>query len=963
MEPLTSTPTLFSINGFGFRMVGKRDRDEATNSYVATHFISALYIPLIALGAYRIAETAEGDYFIGKETLSGLAKFWNLLICASIISVVGAVSLQGYLGGDAYQAKKAMEQADNAMAENRIGEAAFLYKKVFTGHTKYKTRAGESLQRLNDARAFLAATPYEALKAVKIFVSLHKSMSGVFENAWELFEVYFDKDPVNAKTLLNIISSIAPDKAVVEEKRYLLLEKLVEMEPDVPGHAIALSMILEAKGDYDRCEALLSPHASKLGKTEGARILGRIYASQNKIQASHDLLLPYTRGKLALFHKAEKAYDKALDDEWKKTLQILNDGKGPQSFYDGYDKADESEQNAMVQQYHAERIAESPRIDHARQAYRNAAKIVPVALDMGIIMLRRAREMPDAAERKKELEAAKNMFLAVKGAAGESDEYRLYLGQVHYWLGESEKGKTLFEELLEAKNRDADTLRSVASTLRNVGEISESKKLLLEAYEKAETEEDKKRIAQFLSVLASSTKEKIDWLEKSDAESSYVKAELSNLRAREAARLNKRKDAIRLYQEAIDTFNQLPETAAMLNNVALVYFNKHGVTGDKKDFEEGLKRLEKALDLSPDDSILLQNVIGPLIASACGDVIGDKIDLGLIQSTGSLALLGFLHNGETRKNEYASELANHPGITKALSYLEKGVLLAPKSPESYQQAYSIHSFTADREGLARVAGWLDNASLDHEEQMGSEAEYISGENDAFFKETYQKKSDRLKKNLSRVHPKKKKTTYSVVVSEMIDSTIALSILGAGIDYGAALKMAEKNYRRSPSSSTRDDLTNVLARKIIIDVSKKDSGLKRLETSYTRSLGSEYLIGIALDSPATAPAITRNKDFKRYVVLIKEKLEKRPDRTRALDWSVLRHVSPELAKKASDNIVNNDLYDLKQSIQMKLTPYRPSTVYAGYLDKLFNGKEVEGVEFLRKKIEEGIDVPLPANARG
>ena len=78
----------------------------------------------------------------------------------------------------------------------------------------------------------------------------------------------------------------------------------------------------------------------------------------------------------------------------------------------------------------------------------------------------------DPAARKAELEAAEKTFLAIRGMAGDTDEYRLFLGQVYYWLGRLEEGRALFEELLAANERSYGTLMAVSSTLREVGEDS-----------------------------------------------------------------------------------------------------------------------------------------------------------------------------------------------------------------------------------------------------------------------------------------------------------------------------------------------------------------------------------------------------------------------------------------------------------------------------------------------------------
>jgi hypothetical protein len=54
MRPITSAPSLSTVNGIGMQLIGRRDFDEETKSYVATHALCILFIPLIPIGAYRV---------------------------------------------------------------------------------------------------------------------------------------------------------------------------------------------------------------------------------------------------------------------------------------------------------------------------------------------------------------------------------------------------------------------------------------------------------------------------------------------------------------------------------------------------------------------------------------------------------------------------------------------------------------------------------------------------------------------------------------------------------------------------------------------------------------------------------------------------------------------------------------------------------------------------------------------
>ena len=77
MTPVTTPPSLHMFNGIGTTAYGQRDYDSETGTYVKTVCFAILYIPIFATGAYRVADAAQGWYFLGKVPLSAAAKAWN----------------------------------------------------------------------------------------------------------------------------------------------------------------------------------------------------------------------------------------------------------------------------------------------------------------------------------------------------------------------------------------------------------------------------------------------------------------------------------------------------------------------------------------------------------------------------------------------------------------------------------------------------------------------------------------------------------------------------------------------------------------------------------------------------------------------------------------------------------------------------------------------------------------------
>lgn len=87
LAPIDSAPSLRTINGFGFAAYGNTDYDQDSESYMATYYFVALFLPLFPICRYRVISTGNGFRFLGKAPLRTFDK-WHLAI-----SIVGILLL------------------------------------------------------------------------------------------------------------------------------------------------------------------------------------------------------------------------------------------------------------------------------------------------------------------------------------------------------------------------------------------------------------------------------------------------------------------------------------------------------------------------------------------------------------------------------------------------------------------------------------------------------------------------------------------------------------------------------------------------------------------------------------------------------------------------------------------------------------------------------------------------------
>ena len=94
--PISSAPSLRTVNGFGFALYGSSDYDEATRSYSTTHYFVGFFVPIFPVSRYRVINTGPSGYrFLGKIPFRRLDR-WHLGISltaiAALIIIIAASS-------------------------------------------------------------------------------------------------------------------------------------------------------------------------------------------------------------------------------------------------------------------------------------------------------------------------------------------------------------------------------------------------------------------------------------------------------------------------------------------------------------------------------------------------------------------------------------------------------------------------------------------------------------------------------------------------------------------------------------------------------------------------------------------------------------------------------------------------------------------------------------------------------
>lgn len=122
-----ATPSLWTYNGIGVGFSGSRDR-WSDGSYCTTHCFKIFYIPIIPLGAYRVADGDESNqyYIIAREQLSSFARIWRWALAGLVVLGIAGYAISSHLNDPTRLANKrwdeSMERVAHAKPEDALRE-------------------------------------------------------------------------------------------------------------------------------------------------------------------------------------------------------------------------------------------------------------------------------------------------------------------------------------------------------------------------------------------------------------------------------------------------------------------------------------------------------------------------------------------------------------------------------------------------------------------------------------------------------------------------------------------------------------------------------------------------------------------------------------------------------------------------------------------------------------------------
>jgi hypothetical protein len=964
LRAISRPPPRTAIKGTGLALYGRRDVDTETGSCVKTLCLGLFSVPLFALGAYRVAETEGAIRFIGKDRLSAFARGCNAGVLVVLLVLGGALAQHLYRSSSERLAQEAFRQAENAMRLGDLAGAAGFYLQAAEKGPQ-AAEAGPYLKRALEL-CLAHPEPDQVEAGLKLIANLPIQLNvptplltNLLERGAGAVQRFSTNNPDAALRILHQLQALGGPAGAAALKPFEIevLTPMVGAHPEDTNRVIELALAYEEAGRLGECVPLLTPYQDRLGSAEGARLLGRALIAERKYDQAISLLNAYVQPRLAGLAAAVGNFTNAIEAGYRRAYHDFNAGHADPAFLKAYRRADKPLQTAMYDQFVERFTREDATMQRILAEARSGIRTVQAGLDLGTAQLYRAQTLSDPAARKAELAAAKSDFLAVRAQAGDSDAFRLSLGQIEYWLGKPREGQELFDALLAAHQRAPAALLLLAPTLRDLGEENQARALAEEAYRTSRTDREKFAAAWLRVHLRQDLEEELLWLERCDPKEPEVSVELNTARGNAALRDGDRDRAAQFLRQAIAGYETLPRTAASLNNWGLACLNLYHATGDLEIYNRALALLEDSITLSAAQSVQLLNIAYLQATRAYMDLIGQAIRFEVLQAEPDAAMLLCLCADDAERSRFLEQLRQDEFLKKALANIDQALQIAPKSPLLYSLGLRLRGAFRDLAGLQKLQQQLQAASPDLAETLRSSREAYDAAKD-------KERLDRVQTEIRRYEallqtPAVKAHAPTLEFAEINLNTLRQSagLKGAAMDSAAIQTDALGLYQRHPTGGSLAVAASACFFRAHDELKQQNADYARLAEMTRRALSPRELITLLLEQEnALAPLIRQNTNVVKALDLVKENGRRFPSTRGVEEWALFRTLDPAETTLVRQQLEADKAGRLADEMQFQLNPLSASAVLRQYWTARMTGNPAGASPIYQQALRDG--VPLP-----
>jgi hypothetical protein len=982
LRPIKRAPALFSLNGFGVILYGKRD-PAPNGSHVATTYLTALFVPVFPLSSYRVIPEDGGRYlFLGKVPLSRPQQFFRGALVALALASLGGLGVQSYLESPTRLADIALEQARDLDRTGQADQAFAAYDQLLRDFASRidgvsLQPAAEAWVRLRVAEVhepFTAAQVDEAERLVRRFEqlpldarrgaaagllagrlrdwagqlprdaiadleagarlldlaveacprdqrqaltgerdALRLQIAGKLAQDWPLLALeHYGRlggSPAGLEGSAAVLATFESESLVAEARdeanawirrveadpkhqplvarlkekleradqvlngqgRKELLEstdrKLLEAElKQWPGDqeiATALAQLLRAEGDLAGAKALLDAFGGPGRLVPRAlSLLASLELEAGQVVEAEVLLERLLAHKMPKFQAAQRTYETKVKEKQEQLIKQAEAGHLPADLNSRLNELPEEGAREAFFEWMSQKLTADQELTRLRQQYERHEEVVPAALSLGTIKLRRS-STAEGEERQKLLADAERTFLSIRQQAEGSPTFHLGLGQVFHRLGKGEEGDQELGALLSGS--DYGLHLAVSEAYRELGLLARA----MEIAEKVVAEGDAKlrsAAALSLAIIAPTLEEKEKWLAKADQADPQVRVTLAETRGHRFLGQGKLADADREYSKALEVYERdAAHNSASANNAALVLLGRFDCTRNPAHLERATKLMEAALRMKPDNSIIVGNLASMLQRLGHLATLDRRIQtrqLALAPNEAERILQLSLQG--PRAETLAAELRASPHLRRSLELHRQQQVLAPNLPNGYEAELDWMVLLRDQAGLAALARRIAAVpSFDTGAGEVRRREWEDGKSDERARAALEARLSRLDQAIKRLEKQPHAPTLASALVLKADALLQLAELGRDAQQ-AALAIADlrKAAVIFPESNAKRMLASALFDQAILDVARDSAELREALIKEGRIIGASLAAHRAAEaSPAVRAALEQHPGIR------------------------------------------------------------------------------------------------------
>jgi hypothetical protein len=346
-----------------------------------------------------------------------------------------------------------------------------------------------------------------------------------------------------------------------------------------------------------------------------------------------------------------------------------------------------------------------------------------------------------------------------------------------------------------------------------------------------------------------------------------------------------------------------------------------------------------------------------LLEGALADVIGGGIDLRALRTSGDVSTLRYLYADQAGRDAVVRRVKEHPGLARAVSYLNKVTVLSPKDVKAFAHLYSLHQFTKDEPALRALEQRARAAGLDTSDQIKNATDFINRAKDQEYVPKIAAALARSEKMSAALRPKGGRTA-AAALGRQVEGLLSLEAYTGTADLDKAVALAEEAQRLAPSSRTSGMVTAARLFRGARQLRRSDPAFDAFFEKYVRSVGTSHLMAVAAgEAGPFQQAVLRHPDVQKAIAAVRDEARRFSEGGSSYDWALLKSTDPAEAERIAGIIRKAPRKQVEHSLSTVLRPASASEALEMYWLLQILGKPAEASQALSAVAGKGIPVPI------